>query len=48
MANGVPALEENVNDVQQVVHKERRKKNGKYLILIHRCVNPNVFEKIVE
>lgn len=48
MNDGVLALEENANDVQQAAHKERRKKDGKYLLLIHQCVNSNVFEKIIE
>ncbi|XP_050910070.1 uncharacterized protein LOC127123938 [Lathyrus oleraceus] len=46
--DGVPILEENVNNVQQVVHKEQRKKDGKVLFLIHQCVDPNVFENIIE
>ena len=30
--DGVPTLEENVNDVQQVTLKERRKKDGKTVL----------------
>ena len=48
VSDGVPALEVNANDAQQAVHKERRKKDGKGLFLIHQCVDPNVFEKIIE
>lgn len=44
----VPALEENVKDVQQDAHKEQRKKYGKGLFMIHQCMDPNVFEKIIE
>lgn len=46
--DGVPVLEENVNDVQQDRHKEERKKDGKWMFLIHQCVDPNVFKKIIE
>lgn len=46
--NGVHALEENTNDVQQAVHKELRKKDDKAPFLIHQPIDPNVFEKIIE
>ena len=48
MNDGVSALEENVSDAQQVTHKEQRKKDGKAIFLSHQCVDPNVFEKIIE
>lgn len=48
VSDGVLALETNVNDVQKATHKEQRKKDGKTLFLIHQCVDPNVFEKIIE
>lgn len=44
----IPALETNANDTQKDAHKEHRKKDGKILFLIHQCMNPNVFEKIIE
>lgn len=46
--NGVPALEANVDDVQQAADKERRKKDKKCMFLIHQCVNSNVFKKIIK
>lgn len=48
MYDGVLALEINANDTQKDAHKEQRKKNGKILFLIHQCVKPNIFEKIIE
>lgn len=48
VSDGVPVLEANANDVQKVAHKEQRKKDGKALFLIHQCVDPNMFEKIIE
>lgn len=41
-------MEANANDIQQATHKERKKKDGKCLFLIHQCVDSNVFEKIIE
>lgn len=46
--DGVPALEENANDVQQAAYKKRRKKDGKAMFLIHQTVDPYVFEKTIE
>lgn len=46
--DGVPTLEAEVNDVRNDEHKEQRKKVGKGLFLIHQCVNPNVFKKIIK
>ncbi|XP_050875121.1 uncharacterized protein LOC127078732 [Lathyrus oleraceus] len=48
MNDEVPALEENVSDVQKVAHNERTKKDGKSLFLIHQCVDSSVFGKIIE
>lgn len=38
----------NADDVQNVVHKDQRKKYGNALFLIHQCVDSNVFEKIIK
>lgn len=46
--DGVSALEKNANGVQQAAHKDQRKEDAKSLFLIHQCVDPNVFEKIIE
>lgn len=46
--DGVPTLEPNTNDAQQAAHKEQRKKDGKWMFLIHQCVDPNVLEKIIK
>ena len=46
--DGVSTLELNIDYVQQAAHKERRKKYGKGMILIHQCVDLNVFEKIIK
>lgn len=48
MSDGVHALDVNANDVQKAAHNEQRKKDGKIPFLIHQCVGPNVFEKIIE
>lgn len=48
VCDGVPALEVNANDIQKVVYKAKRKKDGKALFLIHQCVDPNVFKNIIE
>lgn len=48
MNDRVLALEAIANDAQKTAHKEQRKKDGKSLFLIHQCVDPNVFEKIIE
>lgn len=45
---GVPSLEANSYDVQKATHKDHRKKYGKALLLIHKCEDPNVFEKIIK
>ncbi|XP_058775827.1 uncharacterized protein LOC131650109 [Vicia villosa] len=46
--DGVSALEANADDKKKVAHKDKGKKNGKALFLIHHCVDHNVFEKIIE
>lgn len=46
--DGVPALKANANHVQKVTHKGQRNKDGKTIFLIHQCVDPNMFEKIIE
>lgn len=44
MSDGVPTLKANANDEQKVAHKDKKKKDGKTLFLIHWCVDTNVFE----
>ena len=46
--DGVPTLEVNANDFQKATNKDQRKKHGKFMFLIHQCVDPNVFGKIIE
>lgn len=42
------ALEVNADDVQKVAYKEQKKKDGKGFFFIHQCVDPNLFETIIE
>lgn len=44
--NEVTLIDENVTHEQKVVHKDFRKKDYKALLLIHKCVDPNKFEKV--
>lgn len=44
----VSPLEANASDAQKAAHKEQMKKDGKTLFLIHQCVVPNIFEKIIK
>lgn len=46
MIDGVPTLEANADDEQEVVHKNKRKKYGK--LCFQQCVDPYMFEKIIE
>lgn len=48
VCDGVSTLELNAIDFQKVVRKEQRRKDWKALLLIHQCVDPNVFGKIIE
>lgn len=41
-------FETNANDTQKVAHKEQRKRDVKYLLYIHQCMDTNVFQKIIE
>lgn len=45
---GISPLKANTSDEQNDAHKEQMKKYGKVLFLIHQCVYPNIFEKIIE
>ena len=46
--DGITALEDEASDEQTAVHRDKKKKDGKALFLIHQCVDSNVFEKIIE
>lgn len=37
---------ENATDEQKVAHKDLKKKDYKYLLIIHECVDPKNFEKL--
>ena len=46
--DGITALEDKASDEQIAAHRDKKKKDGKALFLIHQCVDSNVFEKIIE
>jgi len=47
MNEGVPTLARIATDVQKVAHKDVKNKDGKTMFLIHRCMNGDIFEKIM-
>lgn len=48
MQDGVLPLVANASDDQKAAHKEKVKNDGKCVFFIHLCVDPNVFENIIE
>ncbi|GAU44225.1 hypothetical protein TSUD_399890 [Trifolium subterraneum] len=46
--NGVVELDANADEATRTEHHELKKKDAKALFIIHQCVNPNIFEKIIE
>jgi hypothetical protein len=46
--DGVPDLAANADDATRTLHRELKKKDAKGLFIIHQCVDPNIFEKIIE
>jgi F0F1-type ATP synthase alpha subunit len=46
--NGVPALPTNPNDEQTAAHKESQKKDGRALFIIHQCLEPDIFDKVLQ
>lgn len=48
MNEGVSLLLENASDAQKATHKDKMKKDRKSMLLIHQCVDLNIFEKIIE
>lgn len=41
--DGVSGLETITNDTQKATHKEKSKNDEKALLLIHQCMDPNIF-----
>ena len=37
-----------MTEAQRTVHHDKRKKGGNGLFLIHQCVDPSIFEKIID
>lgn len=46
--DGLSALEANATETQKALHHELSKKDDKCLFLIHQCLDPIIFEKIME
>ena len=46
--DSIPNLQENATKVQRTTNRELRKKDAKGLFLIHQCIDPNIFENIIE
>lgn len=46
--NGVTPIGEDVTDEQKDAHKYLRKKDYKYIFIIHQCVDPDNFEKVCD
>ncbi|GAU44417.1 hypothetical protein TSUD_100640 [Trifolium subterraneum] len=46
--NGVAELAANAEEAARTHHHELKKKDAKALFIIHQCVDPNIFEKIIE
>ncbi|GAU37126.1 hypothetical protein TSUD_278780 [Trifolium subterraneum] len=46
--NGVAELAANADEAARTHHHELKKKEAKALFIIHQCVDPNIFEKIIE
>lgn len=47
VSTGLQELEENPTDAQRAAHRDAKKKDCKALFIIHQCVDPDNFEKIV-
>jgi len=45
--DGLPSLARNTTDVQQAASKDAKKKDGKVMFLMHRCVSNEIFDKIM-
>ncbi|MCH96555.1 retrovirus-related pol polyprotein from transposon TNT 1-94 [Trifolium medium] len=46
--DSVQAIADNASESQRTLFHEQRKKARKGLFLIQQCVDPNIFEKIIE
>lgn len=46
--DGVPSLQENTKNSHRIANREQKNKDAKGLFLIHQCVDPNIFEKIID
>ncbi|MCI38788.1 retrovirus-related pol polyprotein from transposon TNT 1-94, partial [Trifolium medium] len=48
VTDGVGVLAEDADEEARTLHKEIKRRDAKSLFIIHQCVDPNVFEKIIE
>ncbi|MCI35091.1 hypothetical protein A2U01_0056312, partial [Trifolium medium] len=48
VTGGEADLAVNADEAQRTTHRKLKKKDAKGLFLIHQCVDPNIFEKIIE